>query len=160
MNRNLLLVRHSVPEIHEDRPAREWQLSEEGRRRAGRLAERLLHEQLEIIITSPEAKAKETAEILAGRLVLPMQAIDNLHEHERGSAPFLTRSGFEATIREYFETPDTLVFGNETADQSHERFSRSVYSIITENDNSKKCCCRPRDGDLTIRLTADWGVWI
>lgn len=137
MNRHLILVRHSVPEIREELSARDWLLSEEGRRRAGRLAERLIRHRPEFIITSPEPKARETADILAGRLGLPMQVIDNLHEHVRNSVPFLTKLEFDAAVRKFFEQPETLVFGSETADQAHGRFSGAVHSIISDSDKSK-----------------------
>ena len=39
--RHLILVKHSLPEIMEDVPAREWILSAEGRARCKRLADRL-----------------------------------------------------------------------------------------------------------------------
>ena len=43
MNKYLILVKHSLPEIAENVPAHEWKLSEEGRVRARRLAERLIN---------------------------------------------------------------------------------------------------------------------
>lgn len=137
MNTHLVLVRHSLPEIREDLPACEWHLSAEGRRRAVRLAGQLIPYRPEIIFTSPEPKAKETAEILAGKLQLPLQVVDDLHEHERRSVPHLSKHDFEAVVREFFERPAALVFGDETADQAHERFSRAIHSIVVKNDKSK-----------------------
>jgi broad specificity phosphatase PhoE len=137
VERQLIFVRHSIPEIRKDLPARKWQLSEEGRRRANRLAERLLHHQPEIVFTSAEPKAMETAEILAARFQLSVRVMDHLYEHQRILIPYLSEQEFEAAVREFFEKPDMLVFGSETADQAHERFSSSVDSILSENDNSK-----------------------
>ena len=137
MSRQLILVRHSLPEVKEALPAREWSLSAEGRSRAERLAGFLERHQARILVTSPEPKARETAEILAGRLQLPLQVTSDLHEHERDSIPYLSKREFEAAINEFFERPDTLIFGNETADQAHERFSRAVKSILSANNNSK-----------------------
>ena len=136
MNRQLILVRHSLPQTRQDLPAREWHLSEEGRRRAERLAESLIHEQLDIIFTSPEPKARETAEILAQRYQLPVRIIEELHEHKRGSVPYLSQQEFEKTVCEFFERPNVVVFGIESADQAHERFSRAVDSILSQHDNS------------------------
>ena len=47
----LLLVKHSVPEIVEGMPAREWVLSEEGRERARKLVALLLPYQTEMILS-------------------------------------------------------------------------------------------------------------
>jgi len=137
VNRQLILVKHSLPAINKDQPAREWLLSEEGRARAARLAERLIHDQPDILATSPEPKAKETAEILAGRLGLPIQVLDDLHEHERGSVPYFSKPEFESAIHEFFEKPETLVLGSETADQAHERFSKAVHSLLSLNERSR-----------------------
>jgi broad specificity phosphatase PhoE len=137
MNRQLILVRHSLPEIREDRPAREWHLSEEGRRRAERLADRLIQYHPEIVVTSPEPKARETAVFLSRRLQLSMLENADLHEHERTSLPYLTRSKFESAVREFFADPDRLVFGSETANQAYDRFSRAVAFAFSQADNSK-----------------------
>ena len=137
MNRQLILVKHSLPAINANQPAREWLLSEEGKARAKRLAERLVHDQLDILATSPEPKARETTKILAARLGLSIQVLDDLHEHERSSVPYLCKPEFEAAVREFFENPDTLVFGSETANQAHERFSTAVYSLLSQNESSR-----------------------
>jgi broad specificity phosphatase PhoE len=50
MKKYLILVKHSLPEIEEDRPANTWKLSEEGRLRAHRLAEQLEGFEPEVIV--------------------------------------------------------------------------------------------------------------
>ena len=137
MNRQLTLVRHSLPEIKKDLPAREWLLSEEGKARARRLANVLKSHGLDLIATSNEPKAVETAQILAGQYCLKPLLIAGLHEHERRLTPYLSKPDFEAVVREFFEKPDILVFGDETADQAQERFAGAVHSILSENKNSK-----------------------
>jgi broad specificity phosphatase PhoE len=137
VNRQLILVKHSEPEIREDMPAHEWKLSEEGRQRTERLAGHLIQYHPEIIITSPEPKATETAEILAKRLQLPIQVIEDLREHDRSLVPHLSKGEFEAVVREFFERPGSLVFGSETADQAQERFSLAVDSALSQINNSK-----------------------
>jgi broad specificity phosphatase PhoE len=137
MNRELILVRHSVPEIREHLPAGEWHLSQAGKQRAEQLADHLIPYQPEIVITSPEPKARETAEILSRRLQLSMQESNGLHEHERISLPYLTQSEFESAVRDFFDNPDVLTFGSETANRAHERFSKAVNSTLSEYDKSK-----------------------
>ena len=130
MNKHLILIKHSLPEVVENSPAREWTLSEEGRVRAQRLAERLVRFQLEVLVSSVEPKAKETAEIIAKQHKLKLDVFDGLHEHDRSKAPFLSKDEFHLTVREFFDRPDTLVYGNETANQCHERFDRAVRSVL------------------------------
>jgi broad specificity phosphatase PhoE len=135
MTKYLILVKHSVPEIEQDQPANTWRLSNEGQRRASRLAEELVSFEPEIILSSDEPKARETAEILSHRLQLDMQTLPDLHEHDRSNVPYLSHDAFQTSIREFFQRPDELVFGRETADQAHTRFYQAVHSILTEYRN-------------------------
>jgi broad specificity phosphatase PhoE len=133
----LTLVRHSLPEIKKDLPASQWKLSEEGKARARRLADVLKSHGFDFIATSHEPKAVETAQILADQFGLQPRVIAGLHEHERRNTPYLSKIDFEANVREFFEKPDIPVFGDETADQAHARFSGTINSILSENNNSK-----------------------
>lgn len=135
MKKTLILVRHSIPEIVESLPAREWKLSEQGRMRARRLAGQLSCFQPEVIFSSREPKAIETAELIAEVYKLDLQVADGLHEHDRRNVPYQTQAEFWASIREFFQKPDRLVFGNETADQAHARFERAVHSLLQDHQN-------------------------
>ena len=133
MTKYLILVRHSVPEIENDRPANTWHLSREGQLRAQRLALLLESYDPDIILSSDEPKAKETAEILAAQLGLSLQIVPNLHEHDRSDVPLLSHESFQASIRDFFQKPTELAFGNETADQASARFYQAVHSILSEH---------------------------
>lgn len=135
MNKYLILVKHSVPEIVETLSAKEWKLSEFGRARAERLAELLEQYQPDVIISSEEPKAKETAEIVAGIHQIELCVAEDLHEHDRTNVPYLAHEEFQALIHEFFQKPGELVFGNETADQAHARFYQSVHSILNDHTN-------------------------
>jgi len=135
MTKYLTLVKHSVPHIEEDRPANTWRLSEEGQVRAHRLAEQLESYEPEVIVSSDEPKAGETAEILAAHLQLQMQILPNLHEHDRSDVPFLSHDVFQSSIRKFFQKPDQLVFGRETANQAHARVYRAVHSVLNEHSD-------------------------
>jgi len=130
MNRHLILVKHSLPQIVESLPACEWILSEEGQVRAQRLAERLSQYQPEVIVSSLETKAKETAEIIARKYNLENYIMGGLHEHDRSKISYLSKNEFQASVREFFEKPNSLVFGSETANQAHARFDRAVRSVL------------------------------
>ena len=129
-HRQLILVKHSLPAIVENVPAREWNLSSEGKIRARRLAEELELYQPEIILTSVEPKARQTAEILAEHFHLEFAAVNCLHEHDRSGIPFYSTDEFQSHVRELFAKPNTLVFGNETGLQALERFRKTIESIL------------------------------
>lgn len=130
MTKYLILVKHSVPEPDESRPANTWRLSKEGRRRAELLAEQLKEFQPEVLLCSNEPKASETAEIVARLLQLEVQVIEGLYEHDRSNVPYLSAELFRASVRELFQKPAELVFGLETANQAHGRFYRAVHSVM------------------------------
>lgn len=130
MDRDLILVKHSLPQIDPDSVPSRWTLAEEGRRRAGMLAAVLASYSARTIVSSPEPKAHETARIIAAADDLPVAVIDELHEHERDDEPFLPRREFEDRIARFFAQPDRLVFGRETAPEALLRFTRAVSSII------------------------------
>ena len=128
--KRLILVKHSLPEILEGIPAREWNLSEEGVRRARILADRLRFYNPEVILASMEPKAIQTAEIVADALQLEMKVAADLHEHERSKTAFLAHEVFASKIQEFFEKSDDLVVGNETANQARHRFQHAVHSLL------------------------------
>ena len=130
MKRYLILVKHSPPEIQEDLPAREWKLSDDGRIRAGRLAERLTEYKPDWIVSSIEPKARETAEIIADKMKVEFHVMNGLHEHDRHTTTYLSKADFERSIQEFFANPEVLVFGSETADEAQKRFALAVHSIL------------------------------
>jgi probable phosphoglycerate mutase len=89
----LLLVRHGETDWnaegrlqgHTDRP-----LNDHGRRQAAALAERLADDDIDAVYASDLARARETAEILAERLGLPVVTDPDLRERNWGNWEGLT----------------------------------------------------------------------
>ncbi len=126
----LILVKHSLPEIDPGRPAAQWQLCEEGRKRCQPLAKALADYNPGRIFTSHEPKAIETGQIVAAQLGLTSFSADNLHEHRRLSAAFTGKPEFEANVARFFAEPEQLVFGEETASQATNRFTKAVQQLV------------------------------
>lgn len=132
--RRLILVRHSVPEVVADVPAREWRLSEEGRERAAALAGRLGQAaKPAAIVSSVEPKAVETAAILARTLGIPCETAEGLHEHDRSNIGWLGGDRFEAAVTDLFRRPEELVLGRETAAEALARVERAVAEALRRN---------------------------
>jgi broad specificity phosphatase PhoE len=126
----LLLIKHSLPEILPSVPAREWRLSEEGRVRCSRLAARIKPYAPEVIVSSPEPKARQTAAIICGFLDKPFAEVANLAEHDRTNVPYFDRAVFEQNISDFFGRPEELVLGRETAGQARRRFGAAMDAVI------------------------------
>lgn len=131
----LILVKHSLPEIDEKKPANEWQLGFEGRVRCKPLADALMGYHPDAVISSVEPKALQTARVLVGLLdepTLPWEMMEGLHEHDRSGVGFLDKDEFEKRVEEFFANPSQKVLGSETADEAHDRFSQSVRAALTK----------------------------
>lgn len=113
-----------------------WLLSEEGRRDSGLLAERLKEYAPEVLVSSEEPKAAGTAELVAERLGVAWIFHPGLHEHDRTGAPFGTEEEFHRAARNFFNNPDELVWGNETALQALDRFAGAVCGILKQRHES------------------------
>jgi broad specificity phosphatase PhoE len=135
---NMILVRHSLPEIVPSIPANEWRLSEEGRQRCLPLAKNLTPYQPQLVISSEEPKARETAELIATELGLPFQTASGLHEHLRKYVPYVNKEHFEKSVAGFFDRPNKLVFGEETAIQARDRFSAAVEGLMTQDSDRSK----------------------
>ena len=128
--RQLILVKHSQPEIVTALPAAQWRLSDAGRRRCAALADRLAAYQPAAIVASREPKAEETAQIAAERLRLHHTTAAGLHEHDRSNVGWSSAEDFEAAVARFFAHPSELVFGRETADQARARFAAAVDAAV------------------------------
>jgi broad specificity phosphatase PhoE len=129
---NLVLIKHSLPEIIPSLPAHQWHLSEMGRFRCKALAEKIAGYSPDVIVSSIEPKAVQTAQLVANHLNQTFQIIEELHEHDRSNVEWRSTSQFEAQVAEFFQRPQTLVMGKETAVQAYERFAKAVASMMRE----------------------------
>jgi broad specificity phosphatase PhoE len=129
---NLILIKHSLPEIIETVPAREWTLSKDGQIRCMALAEILEKYSPDVIVSSLEPKAAETGRIISQKLKRPLRSLADLHEHDRSDVGLLAREQFESNVQKFFNDPDELTFGNETANQARERFVKAILSLEKE----------------------------
>ncbi len=129
----LILVRHSLPAIVPGIEAPEWRLGEEGRRRAEVLAEELRSYAPVLIATSPEPKARETAEIIASIVGAPIRETAGLAEHDRAGAAYReSGADFRRDVEAFFTERERPVFGRETAMRAYARFSRAIDQILSD----------------------------
>jgi len=128
---NLVFIRHSQSQPDPTIPSRKWGLTNEGQRRCVPLAEHLIPYNLDVIVTSTEPKAIETGELVAQWLGIPCRVMENLHEHERETVPFLdSRDEFLVAVTNLFARPEELVFGDETGYDAQNRFAGAVKSVL------------------------------
>jgi len=130
---NLYLIKHSMPELVPGVPAPEWHLGSLGRARCESLAQKLSAYPLDVMVSSVEPKAIETAQIVAARLGKPHEIGVNLHEHERRNVPFMPLAELEARVAEFFVKPNELVLGSETANEARTRFANAIECVLEKH---------------------------
>ena len=123
-------MKHSLPGIKTTLPAKQWHLSETGRFRCNLLAEKISPYSPDTIVSSPEPKARETAQIVADNFHLSVDVVHGLREHNRDNYLWAKKEEFEQDVANFFKFPHLLVMGQETADQAHNRFVAAINSVI------------------------------
>ena len=96
---DLLLVRHAEPERVEGGTGvrANPSLTERGRRQAQRLADWLAHERIDVVVSSPQRRAIETAEPIAVAHGLDLQVVDDLVEFDVQADHYIPVEELKAT---------------------------------------------------------------
>jgi broad specificity phosphatase PhoE len=129
----LILVRHSISDQRPDQSAANWGLTPEGIERCRPLAERLAAYQPDRIIASVEPKASQTAAEIANHLDMTWTTAADLHEHDRTGEPYTSPEEFVQRVTNFFNRPNELVMGRETAVQAQTRFVAAVQSLVAQH---------------------------
>lgn len=133
----LVLVRHAMadtdPEVH---PAL-WQLSDAGREAARALAREPIWQDIERIYSSPELKAHETAQIIAGPNGISVILLEDLREVERPSRQWFGDEypgGYAGAVADYMRAPDAVTHGWEPPAKARERMRACIETAIHWDD--------------------------
>ena len=133
--RRLILVRHAEPAMDPETPASGWHLSPAGRAAALQLGRRISAHRPGACYSSPEPKAAETASGIASVLDLGVVLVDGLHEHRRENVPFFADpADFRSAVLRIFDQPADRVFGEESADEAHARFTVTLEDVMAATD--------------------------
>ena len=121
----LYLIRHARTQMMGD-AAERWPLSEKGRRDAGILARRDFWRQIDMVFSSPEPKALQTAEPAARRWGISLEIADCLHELRR---PRLVQD-YQKTVEYLFAHPEASIADMEPASQAADRITRCLKELV------------------------------
>jgi broad specificity phosphatase PhoE len=130
----LILIKHARPQQVEGVNPHDWELSEVGKVSCSTLAERLKPWRPEVIVSSPETKAGQTAEIVGLALGVPWHTMDGLQEHDRSNVPIMRTGEFISSMAQFFRVRDALVLGDETADEAERRIVAAVDRAMREHE--------------------------
>jgi broad specificity phosphatase PhoE len=110
-------------------PPKQWRLSQPGLDLCLPLADALRPYTPEILLSSREPKAIDTANLIANQLGLSVHIAAGLDEHRR---PYIAE-GFKDLMQRFFQAPDECVFGEESAVEATDRFGTAVDAAVKVN---------------------------
>ncbi|MEM7222332.1 MAG: histidine phosphatase family protein [Pseudomonadota bacterium] len=131
MTDQIFFVRHARPVVNLAESSYNWPLAPGATDDLAPIVAELSPVNVSKIRSSPENRALSTANFIAassGRLV---ETLPDLCEHKRDSLsrPSSDREFFDLMER-FFESPDQLVFGLETASEACDRFTAAVREAL------------------------------
>lgn len=85
----LIFLRHFKPKVDRNKPVSEWRLNEEGKESMNKMLERDIFKDINKIFTSPESKAKITAEKISKKYNIPIIECENVAEVDRSEVGFI-----------------------------------------------------------------------
>ena len=132
MAANLILIKHAMPILDANKPAREWRLGTEGEEQARELARDLRPRLPFTLVCSEEPKASRTAEIIAAELGIEYRSVAGLEELDRPALPIVDEAEHERINRSVFDDPSRAALGRESADDARERFSAALGGELEE----------------------------
>jgi len=151
----LLLVKHSNSNHNPHQPSYEWALTDEGIARCKPLATHIAPYHPRQLFASTMPRAQQTAQLVSAEFDnIPIIENPLLEEHSRKSnAPYTTVEAFRDNLKQLFAQPDTLIFGDETANQALHRFNQGVDSVLKQADTDENIVIIAH-GTVNILFTA------
>jgi len=132
----LLLVKHSNSNHNPHQSSLEWGLTDEGIARCQALATHIAPYHPRRLFSSTLKRSQQTAKLVSAELNdIPIIKNPLLVEHSRKTnAPYGSVETFHENLKQLFAQPDTLIFGDETANQARDRFTQGVNAVLKQAD--------------------------
>ena len=129
-----LYVTHPQVVIDPAVPVPQWRLTTFGRDRAAHFARHPMALGATRIVSSPETKARELADILASVSNAPVEIGEKFGENDRSSTGFVPAERFEELADSLFAHPDESAQGWETASAAQARIVAAVSAALAGHD--------------------------
>ncbi len=129
----LFLITHPDVVIDPKQAIDEWVLSEKGIDRAKALTDIQFWNDISVIYSSTEPKAKTVAEMAAHKFAIPIFENKCLVEIDRSSTGFMPFDEFMTVQKDFFNNPDRSCRGWETAHAAIKRVSECTEQIMKKH---------------------------
>lgn len=134
---NLILIRHSKSLVNPNIPIPTWGLSEEGVELAKKLNRIPQIQTLDMVYSSLQPKALETAILATKNTGIPIKTDDRLTESTSFTNKFVTPEELEQNTKKYYSDKHLSFNNGETSDEALKRFMAAI-SDITKEETDKK----------------------
>jgi broad specificity phosphatase PhoE len=128
------LLRHAETKLDPSLPADRWHLSEEGVKSAHALASSGVFDGVDLIVTSAEDKAFETAIPIVKRIDTDIIRNSSFNELYRGTGPFTSPEDYLERVRITLSDPESSTSGWETAADALRRFEQGIHNIEARSE--------------------------
>lgn len=137
MNNTLIFLRHAETMQDKNELISQWVLTEKGKSAVERLANSGIFYDVEIIISSNENKAYQTAKSIADKLDKKIIKMPELNELNRDKGGLFTQDNYNRMMIMIFEDLDFTAHEWETCRHALNRFKRAVTKIDNQYNNKK-----------------------
>ncbi|MEP0522232.1 MAG: histidine phosphatase family protein [Hyphomicrobiales bacterium] len=128
---NLLrYLSHPQVKVDADVPVPDWSLSSIGRARTEAICGSASLQNTDLVVSSNERKAIETAKIIADSIGQDVVAAERTHENDRSATGFLLPEEFEEVANLFFMHPEQSVRGWERALDAQARIVEETNNFI------------------------------
>lgn len=131
----IIFIRHSKSLVNPEIPIATWALSVEGVELAKRLNNLEVIRSIEVIYSSLQPKALETAILATKDLGIPIRINDDLTESSSFTNKFVGISELEENTKMYHENANLSINNGETSSQALKRFNSAVEKIVEAESN-------------------------
>jgi broad specificity phosphatase PhoE len=134
---NIVFIRHSISLVNSNIPIPTWGLSEEGVTLAKKLNELTQIKTLDVIYTSLQTKAIETAVLATKNTGIPIKTDNRLTETSSFTNKFVNLEQLEQNTKDYYLNPRRSINNGETVEEALNRFNTAISDITKlENKNN------------------------
>lgn len=132
MSQKILYLSHPEVKIVPQTPVPEWEISDQGRRRLRAATARGWPGRGWRIVTSPETKAQQTAELIANAFALPLHIHPDMGEVDRSATGYLGHDQHAGLAKALFADPETGPKGWESAMAASVRITKAFQEVMAE----------------------------
>ncbi len=137
MNNTFYFLRHGETKKDKNIPISQWLLSDKGEKQVENLVKLGIFNEIDIIFSSTEEKAYQTAKPVADELGKEIIQLREISELDRDKGGFVEPEEYEERVKSCLEHPEKSVYNWETGKHALERFSKKIKELDKEYENKK-----------------------